>query len=400
MRFGLPKIAFHKPLSTLLMVVCIMHLANYIIIPIFPIILSIEKGFGPAQIGYLIGIGSIAFQVGSMIGGLISDKIGRKITLVTGSIIEIIALLGFGFSNTYAHFILFQILNGIGGGVFAPTIKAAIVEYTKDKENNTTTAFSLRGMSANLGIAIGGLIPFILIGLKFSTFFFISAFFYVGLLVFSLFIPNSCEDNICGNTSIKRYISIFKNKPFILFSILTFFVWIIYAQFIILLPLRATAIFKNAKLVSSIWTISSIFVVLLQTFIATHIIQKFNLMTSIAYGALIMGAGMFLIGMSNTYVFLLLSAFIFITGEMLVTPTYDSITSELADKTVIGAYFSVANITYGLGVALGSSIGGKMISIYGINNLVPWLSIFVTSLIIAIIIYVISKKYEFKNEVQ
>ncbi len=401
MRFGLPKIAFRKPLSALLLAVLMMHLADYIIIPILPVILSIDKGLKPAQIGFLIGFGSLSFQVGSVFGGLVSDKIGRKITLVIGAAIEIGALFGFGLSNTFSLFVLFEIFNGIGGGVFAPTTKAAIAEFASDSTDTRTTAFSLRGMAANLGIAIGGLLPLLVFKLTFSTFFFISSAVYVGLLFLSVFlIPNSKDNKSNNNLTLRRYLNIFKNKPFLIFCIISIFVWAIYAQFSLALPLRATIIFKNVKLVGSIWTITSLFVVLLQTSIARHVIKKIHLFTSVFYGTLIMGLGIFLIGFSYSYFILLLSAFIFIIGEMFMTPTVDSITSELADESIIGAYFSIANILYGLGTALGSFAGGEIINFYGIKSLTPWFIFLIFSIIVSIIIYIIRRMPTIKNNLK
>lgn len=393
MRFGLPKITFQKHLSTLLFAVIIMHLANFIIIPILPVLLSVDKGLNPSKIGYIIGTGFLTFQVGSILGGLISDRIGRKITLVIGAAIEAIAFIGFGLSNSYIFFLLFQVLNGIGGGIYAPTIKAAIAEHASESIDTKTTAFSLRGMAANLGIALGGLLPFLVIGLSFTAYFFISAAVYIGLLLLSLFlIPNSCQTKRCGNTSFENYLNIIKNKPFIIFSAISILVWAIYAQLSLLLPLRASAIFNNGKIVGGIWTITSIIVVLLQTTITKRIIRKINLLSTISWGTLVMGIGLFLIGYSNSYIILLLSATIFIIGEMLSTPTIDSIVSELADNDNIGAYFSVANITYGLGTALGSFICGKIIGIYGINSNISWYLFLSISALIGIIVYIFRNK--------
>lgn len=389
MRFGLPEIAFRKHLSTLFIAVLIMHLADYVIIPILPVLLSINQGLRADQIGFIIGIGSLSFQFGSIIGGIISDRIGRKVTLVTGSAIEIFALIGFGLSNHYNHFVLFQILNGIGGGIYAPTIKASIAEYSKDSTYIRTTAFSLRGMAANLGIAIGGMIPLIAIGFKFIHYFIIAALFNFLLLLLSLFfISNTCEEAKCGNLSLSRYLNIFKNKPFLVFSVTTILVWVIYIQLFLLLPLRASSIFENGKIVGPIWTITSLIVVFFQTFIVRHIISKIHIIKSIALGTLIMGFGIFLIGFSNSYFLLVLSAVIFIIGEMLTIPTVDSFTSELAEPTLIGAYFSVANIVFGIGTALGSFISGEIIKTYGIiNTMVPWFIFLLSSIIISIIIY-------------
>lgn len=399
MRFGLPKIAFKKHLSTLFIAVVIMHLGDYVIIPILPVLL-INRGLRPDQIGFIIAVGALSFQIGSIIGGFISDRIGRKTTLIIGSIIEVCALLGFGLSSTYSLFILFQILNGFGGGLYAPTVKAAIAEYAEDSTDARTTAFSIRGMAANLGIAVGGLIPLLVMGLKFRTYFFIAAAIYLILLLLSIFyISNRPNDrNYYGKITLKHYLSILKNKPFLIFSALTIFIWIIYAQLSLLLPLRASSIFENGKIVGSIWTITSLVVVLFQTLIVSHVIRKIHTLQSIALGTFVMGSGIFLIGFSNSYLVLLISGIIFIVGEMLITPTIDCIISELADKEIIGAYFSVANIIFGIGFALGSYISGKLIKTYGIvNSLEPWYIILISSGVVAIIFYLSIKITSMKD---
>lgn len=375
---------FKKPLSLFLISVCIIHLADYIIIPILPIYLKIDYHLQPAKIGFLIGIYTLTFQLSSFIAGIISDKIGRKIIILLGAILEIIALIGFGLSNSYNLFITFQILNGLGGGIFPTTIKASISDYSQVK----VQAFSYRGIFANLGVALGGLFPLILIKLSYQYFFFIASFFYLSLFFIALFIPNDKQIN---SFSFKQFIQAIKDKNFLLFNLITLFVWGIYIQLRLLLPLKATIIFNNERLVGTIWTLTSLFLVISQYFITKHIIKKTNYFIAIILGVLTMGIGLFLIGYSNTYLILLLCAIIFIIGEMLIAPSIDSITSALAKENLIGSYFSINNLSFGLGSSIGSFSSGLIIDYYGISSKTPFILLLTTAITLAFIIFFTQK---------
>lgn len=383
-----------KTFSFLLISVCIIHLADYIIIPILPIFFTKDKGFTSSQVGLLIGISAIAFQIGSIGGGIISDKHGRRIIYIIGTIIAIISLIGLGMSNKYHILLLLQILNGIGSGMFAPTIKAAIAEISK--QSNNTKAFSARVIAANLGVAIGGLIPLLAKNLSRSYFFYLAAIFYGSLIIFACFIPNNKNKQIL---KLKQLGACFKDKTFLLFNFLILFVWIIYIQIRILLPLRISALYDNANIAGSIWTITSLFIVFFQNFITKKLLKDKNEYMPIIIGNLAMGIGILSLGFSYTYIFILISSLIFISGEMLFSPSIDSITSNLADKSITGTYFSVTHLTFGLGSALGSFIAGKLIDSLGILNIFPWLTLFLFTLISSLIIYLTKIKKIYSRKI-
>ncbi|MDF2700102.1 MAG: major facilitator superfamily 1 [Haloplasmataceae bacterium] len=393
MKFGLPKIKLKKDLTVLLIAVFILHIGSFLVTPVLPVILNVDKDLNASQIGVIIGVGSLSVQVGSLMGGLLSDKIGIKITLVIGAIIQAFAMFGYGISDTYSAFILFSIISGIGGGVYGPTIKASIASIAADSTDTRTTAFSLRGISAHAGVALAGIIT-VLLAKRISNFIFFSAaiVFIVLAIITAIFISNKCRDKICPKINMNSYKSIFKNKQFLIFSGLAILVWIIYAQLTLLLPLRASAVLNNGKVVGLIWTITSIIFVIAQTYIANRFLKKVNLFKSIYIGVLIMGLGIFFIGFSHSFFILTLSATIFTIGEMLVTPTMDSLTGELASEEIIGAYFSISNLIFGLGSAIGNFICGKIINTYGIvNNLIPWLIFAIFAVIVSIVIIFISR---------
>jgi MFS family permease len=198
MKFGISKLKLNKDIYILLSAVLIMHIASYIVIPVLPIIFKTEKGINPTEIGIIIGAGSIAFQVGNVISGAISDRIGKKTTMIIGSIIQTLAFVGYGLSDSYFLLLLFSSTNGVGSGIYAPTLKAALSVLASESADTRTTAFSLRGIAANIGTSIGGLLLLFLAVQKSSLIFFIAAGTYGALALFTLILlPKDCNGEKC-----------------------------------------------------------------------------------------------------------------------------------------------------------------------------------------------------------
>jgi MFS family permease len=393
MKFGIPKFSLSKDIIVLLFAELLTHLGAYIFIPIFPVILVSEKGIDPTKIGLIIGMISLTSQIGNTLGGLLSDRVGRKITITLGSFIEALAVFGYGVSNDYTSFLICSMIFGLGNGIYSPSVKASIASLTSQCAKTRTTAFSIRGIAANTGVGVGGLLILILSNMKSSTIFFIagSIFLILGIIT-SILLPKGCGDEECPKIPLNSYMLIIKNKAFIIYTLVSILVWAIFAQLNLLIPLRADAVLENGKMVGSIWTITSIIVIIFQGVISKYILQKINPFSGITIGVLFFGLGIFLIGLSYNLLFLTLSAAIFLIGQMLVFPTIDSITSQLAHTELIGAYFSVANLISGLGNAIGNFLGGKIISVYGINtDLFPWAIFGIFALATSIIMFMVQR---------
>ena len=393
MKFGMPRFSLSKDIIVLLLAELLTHLGAYIFIPIFPVILGSDKGIDTTKIGLIIGMISLASQIGNTLGGLLSDRVGRKITITFGSFIEALAVFGYGFSDQYMSFLLCSIVFGIGNGIYSPSVKASIASLTSQSAQTRTIAFSLRGVAANTGVGLAGLLILILINMKSSIIFFIAGSVFLALgVITSILLPKGCKGEECPKIPVNSYMLIIKNKAFIIYTVASLLVWSIFAQLNLLIPLRADAVLENGKMVGSIWTITSIIVILFQGVISKYILQKISPFSGITIGVLFFGLGIFLIGLSYNFLFLTLSASIFLIGQMLVFPTTDSITSQLAHSELIGAYFSVANLISGLGNALGNFLGGRIINIYGINtDLFPWTIFGVFALITSIIMFIVQR---------
>jgi MFS family permease len=383
-------------LKILLFGVLLSHLAYYIVLPLLPIILKVLKGLTIVQIGTVLAVSSFSYQGGSVLGGFLADKIGRRLIITMGAFIKGIALIGFGLAGTYPLLLVVALVNGFGGGLNSPSTKAAIAALASEEEHRTTV-FSLRGMAASLGIGSAGLLTYFLIGEESVIVFYISAtlFFVLGIISW-LYVPINCGKGECEDISFQSYVDVFKNKAFVIFSIMSIFVWGLYAQFALALPLRAESFMENPTAVSLIWTFNSILVVVFQTTITNRVIKKLNPMNALALGTAFIGVGISSLYFANHFILLIVSGIIFIVGEMILMPTIDVTITQLGTAHLIGTYFGLANFVFGLGEGMGNFGGARLLSV-GVQTYLPWISYLTIAVIVALFIYFIRNTKPMKN---
>ncbi|MED4908271.1 MFS transporter [Brevibacillus centrosporus] len=386
----------NKPYLLLLLIVFFMHLASYLVIPVFPIFLEKARTLSLSQVGLILGAGSITYQIGSLLGGPLSDRFGRRSIIMIGALLQGSAMLGYHYSLTYWLFFLFSAVNGLGLGLLAPTIKAMIADEVD--VHNRTAAFSWRGILAHSGIIVAGVFiawmtsrgqqPFLIAALVFVL--------LAALTRFSL--PDDrCVGPDCQRTPLSEYKNLLTHRSFLFFSLITLVIWALYAQFALILPLRGEHVLHSATMIGLIWTINSISVVLLQGFISRLVLQRINPYLSLAMGTTLLGTGLTVMGWAEHFITLSGSAILFILGEMLFMPVQDSLVTHFAKEDRLGAYFGFSNFVSGIGTAIGTSLGGMMVDkLGGVGSIYPWIAygvitLFVTAVLGLFAIYAMAR---------
>ena len=370
-RLGLA--ALGRPLLVLLAGILLMHLGLYMVVPVLPVILKVGRGLDPAQVGLVLGTGSVAFQVGSLLGGTLSDWIGRRQTMVVGALVRAEALAAFGLIHGLWPLVTVSIANGIGGGFYAPTAKAAIAALASVE--NRTTAFSLRGIAANIGTSLAGVAALLLATGAARGLFFVAGAIHVMLALLTwMLVPRDCGERACPAPPPGLLKRVLADRPFLAFSAMAVAIWTLYAQLALAVPLRAAGMGVNPRSIGLIWTVNSLIVISLQAPVTRFIIRRLHPVTAAALGVAFLGAGLGSVAWSARFLHLFLSAAVFIVGEMLIMPTMDSIVSQLSRAEAVGAYFGIANFSSGLGEGLGNLLGGQLLTLAGRRAIpaLPW----------------------------
>lgn len=368
-------------MKVLLLGVLLSHLGTYMVVPLLPIFLKLQKGLTIAEIGLILAATPFSFQAGSLLGGWLADRIGRRTIIVAGAWINAAALAGYAWFDGLWILIGVSMLSGLGVGLNAPSTKAAIAAIAS--QHDQTVIFSLRGIAANIGIASAGLLTYFVLGGPTDRIFYIASGLYVLLgATNGLLLPRGSVAEARETSLLHSYREVFRNRAFIVFSLATLFLWALYTQLSLIVPLRAETVLPNPGVVSLIWTVNSIIVILFQTFLSRKFTAKVHPMHALSIGSLFIGAGLGSVYFSTHFYGLLLSGILFIIGEMLIVPTVDATVSRLGTAQQIGMFFGVTNFVAGLGESVGKYAGSQLMSIGALSS-TPYLVFVIAALAVS-----------------
>jgi MFS family permease len=115
-----------------------------------------DLGFGPLIAASSAGVLSVINGTGRTLTGVISDRIGRKQTLLIVLLVSAVSLVGLlyaGKAENEVAFLFFAFLVGFGGGAFYPMFASLTPDYFG--ENNNASNYGLIYSSKLLGSVVG-----------------------------------------------------------------------------------------------------------------------------------------------------------------------------------------------------------------------------------------------------
>ena len=130
-----------------------------LVIPVQPFIKKMY-GYSTTDIGIMTSLYAFAQFLASPIVGRISDRMGRKVVIVTGLSLYMISEIIFALSNSLWLFNVSRIIGGLSAAMFMPTSMAMAADLTDKKERARVIGWISAAFSGGLilGPGIGGLL--------------------------------------------------------------------------------------------------------------------------------------------------------------------------------------------------------------------------------------------------
>jgi MFS family permease len=353
------------------------RLGGSLLYPFFALYITSRFGVGMTQVGVLFSLFFLASFVGSLVGGAMTDRLGRRNMVVFSLLTTSISSVAMGLVGTLGAFFTVALIGGVFNEVGGPAYQAMVADLLPSEKRAQgygviRVAFNL---AVTIGPAIGGFLAarsYLLLFLSDAVISTITA----GLVLLTL--PETKpapaegtpEETLAG--SFGGYFHVLRDGAFMGFLGASILMGLVYMNMSSTLGVYLRDVHGVPESgYGLILSLNAAMVVLFQ-FPITRRIEGLPPMLMMAAGTLLYAVGFGMYGLVTGFTMFLVAIAVVTVGEMIVAPVGQAITATLAPEDKRGRYMAVFGFSFGIPFAVGPLLAGVIFDNFNPNLL--WLA--------------------------
>jgi MFS family permease len=317
------------------------------------------RHLAPAFAGAVVGGYGAGSAGGTLLGGVLADRWGRRRTLVLAHLGGAALLFGLGCGPAVPVIVPLVVLVGVAQGMPGPAFVAAIVDVVPEADR--PRAFNLQFWAFNLGLAAASLLAGLVAEVSFAALFACDATTTLGAAVLILLrVPQSAPHR-AGSGAPRREPggtgTALRDWVFLVFAGLALVQAVITAQGSTILPLAMAADGLRPSGYGLVNGVAGLMITLGQLFVPGLIGQR-RKGSVLALAMVLLAVGYGAVTVDNTLGAYLASAAVWTVGQMLAAPPNATIMAELSPPHLRARYQAVFFLTFSLASLLAPAVGG------------------------------------------
>jgi len=341
--------------------------AGTMVVPFMTLYLVSARGFSIVVAGAtLAGFGGGAL-VAPLIGGALADRVGRRVTLLGGTLATAAIMVALAYARLTALIVVLILLLGVTLEAPRPVTQALVADLVPEEDR--ARAYAALFWVSNLGFAAAMTSAGFLAQSAFTAIFWIDA--GTGLLfggLVWLFVPERPGRLEAVRKSPSGYRLVMRDRTMLAFTAAVLVYYFVYLQSDSTLPLAVHRSGLAPHVYGLCMALNGVVICLAQPVLAPHLIRR-DPGRVWAAGVALVGVGFALTAIASTTGGYLLSVTVWTLGEILPATVTGAIVARLAPEELRGRYSGL----YSLAVASGwltSSLGGTQL--LSVSPLVLW----------------------------
>lgn len=349
-------------------------IGSTLLFPFFALYITKKFNVGMTEAGIVLGLFSLFGLLGGMVGGALTDKLGRKNLIIFGLVFSALSTLTLGFVNDLRVLYPLAVLIGSLSNIAGPAQNAMVADILPEEQRQE--GFGVLRVAGNLAWIIGPTIGGLVANQSFFALFVIDS--VVSCIVAAFFyrlIPETMPE--AHETSKPQsvlhtfigYRQVVRDLAFMAFLLASILMLVVYQQ-----AYSSLSVFlRDYHNVSTqgygfLLTSSAIVVVLFQ-FWVSRLIKSRPPFLMMAFGTLFYMIGFGMFGFVSAYYLFVAAIVVITTGEMIVVPTSQALAANFAPEDMRGRYMAVYGLSWALPSTLGPAAAGYVLDNFNPNLL-------------------------------
>jgi MFS family permease len=338
-------------------------------IPFFALYVTDRFGVGMTEAGILFAVFSVAGFFGNMIGGALTDRLGRKSIILFGLVISALSSLAMGLVDSLEAFYLLAAVVGVLSDVAGPAHGAMVADMLPEEKR--AEGFGVLRVAANLAWIVGPSLGGLLAAYSYLWIFVADAVgsTITAIIVYRLIPETRPQTHEVAHRetmaqTFRGYGTPLTDRPFVAFLIVLVLMNLVYLQMYSTLSVFLRDEHGvSPRVYGLLMSLNALTVVAFQ-FWLTRRLRPYRPMALMAVGAALYMIGFSMYGFV-TVVWLFAAAMLIITfGEMIVIPTAQALVSRLAPEDKRGRYMAVFGLSWGVSSMFGPWGAGVILDNY------------------------------------
>jgi MFS family permease len=355
-----------------------------LLFPFFSLYITEKFDVGMAQAGIILGFFSFFGMIGSMIGGALTDKLGRRSLIIFGLVFSALTTLSLGLANEFWMLYPLAVLTGLLSDIAHPAHQAMIADILPEKQR--AEGFGILRVVANISWIIGPTIGGLIANRSYLALFIIDAVVScVVAVLFYLFIQETKPDSTTETESqsflqtFAGYGVVLKDLAYMAFLAASMLMLLAYQQMYTTLSVFLRDNHGiDPQSYGFLMATSAITVIIFQFWVTRRIKNRPPFLMMVL-GSIFYMFGFGLFGFVAVYWLFALNIIIVTIGEMIVMPTSQALAANFAPEDMRGRYMAFFGLTWAIPAIVGPGAAGLIL-----DNMNPNLLWYVAGILCAV----------------
>jgi MFS family permease len=343
--------------------------------PFLALYLYNVRGLSMSLVGMIFLVGGLMTGATNLLGGMLSDRFGRRRLLIAiaaiSTLFSLLLALLIGMSAPILLIIAFFIATRSINGTIGPTTGAIVADLSP--RDRLAESYAVVRIGGNLGFAIGPAIGGYLIGfVSYGWLFSISAVVSLAVTALVYFFLRETYRGSKAQVNLRSTLAVAKDRSFLFFVIVSILLVLSIGHLGTTLSVFTVDRlgFTTAQY-GLLLTLNGLIVVVLQ-YPVTRIVERFTKAKGLIIGSLFYVAGYSLLGWIAGFNWAILVIILITAGEVTLTPISSAVVAESAPADKRGRYMGFFTLGQTVGFALSPLFGGVLLDNFPTESRLLW----------------------------